>query len=75
MNNDLRGAFSVRQWCQYRGICTATFYNRRASGEMPATVKVGRRTIITAEADYEWRRRMEGRAQASQKRRLKNDSR
>ena len=60
MNNDLRGAFSVRQWCQYRGICTATFYNRRASGEMPATVKIGRRTIITAEADDEWRRRREG---------------
>jgi hypothetical protein len=26
---------------------------------MPAVVKIGRRTIITAEADAEWRRRME----------------
>jgi hypothetical protein len=59
MDNDVNGAFSVRRWCQYRGICPATFYNRLPHGEMPATLKVGRRTIITVEADKEWRRRME----------------
>jgi hypothetical protein len=26
---------------------------------MPALIKIGRRTIITAEADQEWRQRME----------------
>jgi hypothetical protein len=54
-----RGAFSVAQWCRYRGICPATFYNRLPHGEMPAVLKIGRRTIITAEADEEWRVRME----------------
>jgi len=37
----------------------ATFYNRLPHGEMPAIVKIGRRTIILAESDEEWRRRME----------------
>jgi hypothetical protein len=59
MDNDVHGAFSVGEWCQHRGICPATFYNRLPHGEMPATVKVGRRRIITVEADKEWRRRME----------------
>jgi hypothetical protein len=54
-----RGAFSVAQWCRYRGICPATFYNRLPHGEMPAVLKIGRRTIITAEADEEWRVRRE----------------
>lgn len=54
-----RGAFSIAEWCHYRGICPATFYNRRRFGEMPAVLKIGRRTLITAEADAEWRRRME----------------
>jgi hypothetical protein len=54
-----RGAFSIAEWCRYRGICPATFYNHLQRGEMPATLKIGRRTIITAEADAEWRLRME----------------
>jgi GH24 family phage-related lysozyme (muramidase) len=57
-----RGSFSVSEWCRYRGICAATFYNRLRHGEMPAICKIGRRTIITAEADEEWRRRTEQRA-------------
>lgn len=52
-----RPAFSVRSWCRKTGICPATFYNH--VNEMPATIKIGRRTIITAEADEEWRLRME----------------
>jgi hypothetical protein len=52
-------AYSVREWCRRRGICPATFYNRLPLGEMPAIVKIGRRTIITAESDEAWRQRME----------------
>jgi predicted DNA-binding transcriptional regulator AlpA len=51
--------YSVRRWCKRRGICVATFYNRLKFGEMPNIIKIGRRTIITAEADEAWRRRME----------------
>jgi hypothetical protein len=56
------GSFSILEWCQHRGICPATFYNRRRYGEMPTTLTIGRRRIITAEADKEWRLRMEQRA-------------
>lgn len=59
------GSFSIREWCRYRGICPATFYNRRRHGEMPDTLQIGRRRIITAEADREWRLRMEQRAASS----------
>ena len=52
-----RGAFSIDGWCKFRGICLATFYNRRR--DMPAIIKIGRRSIITSEADEEWRLRME----------------
>ena len=45
--DDRRGAFSVAEWCRYRGICPATFYNRLPHGEMPAVFKIGRRTIIS----------------------------
>jgi len=55
------GSFSIREWCRYRGICPATYYNRRRYGEMPASLTIGRRRIITAEADKEWRLRMEQR--------------
>jgi hypothetical protein len=62
--SDHRGAFSIAEWCRYRGICPATFYNHLQRGEMPATLKIGRRTIITAEADTEWRLRLERQAAA-----------
>jgi predicted DNA-binding transcriptional regulator AlpA len=54
-----KAAYSVREWCARRGCCPATFYNRLPYGEMPSIIKIGRRTIITAEADEEWRQRME----------------
>ena len=62
-----RGAFSVAEWCRYRGICPATFYNRLPHGDMPAVLKIGRRTIITAEADAEWRHRMERRVSVAER--------
>jgi hypothetical protein len=58
-------AYSVDEWCRHRKICVATFYNRVKHGEMPKTIKIGRRTIITAEADEERRRQRESLADAS----------
>jgi hypothetical protein len=51
--------YSVREWCKRRGNCVATFYNRLKQGDMPSIIKIGRRTIITVEADQAWLRRME----------------
>jgi hypothetical protein len=63
VKSDVRGAFSVREWCQYRGLSTSSFYKR--PDEMPVRLKAGRRTIITAEADQDWRHRMETRFKPS----------
>jgi hypothetical protein len=40
------------------------FYNLLKRGDGPAIMKVGRRTLISAEAAAEWRRRMEASADA-----------
>ena len=52
-------AQSVSDFCRRHGLCRATFYNLQKRGEAPTTMKVGSRTLITAEAAAAWRRRME----------------
>ena len=52
-------AFSIPEFCRRHGISRAHFYNLSRSGDGPALMRVGRRTLISAEAAAEWRRRME----------------
>jgi len=52
-------AFSIPEFCRRHGISRAHFYNLSKSGNGPAVMRVGRRTLISAEAAAEWRRRME----------------
>ena len=52
-------AFSIPQFCRRHGISRAHFYNLSKIGQGPALMRVGRRTLISAEAAAEWRRRME----------------
>jgi excisionase family DNA binding protein len=52
-------AHSVSDFCQRHGLSRATFYNLMKRGEAPATMKVGSRVLISAEAAAAWRRRME----------------
>ena len=52
-------AFSIPEFCRRHGISRAHFYNLSKSGHGPALMRVGRRTLISAEAAAEWRRRME----------------
>src|SRR3974390_2677786 len=51
--------FSIPEFCRRHGISRAHFYNLFKSGHGPAVMRVGRRTLISAEAAAEWRRRME----------------
>ena len=53
-------AFSIQGFCRSHGISRAHYYNLRKIGAAPAVMQVGRRTLISAEAAAEWRRRMEG---------------
>ena len=52
-------AFSIPEFCRRHGISRAHFYNLSKSGQGPALMRVGRRTLVSAEAAAEWRRRME----------------
>jgi excisionase family DNA binding protein len=52
-------AFSIDEFAQLHGISRATLYDLIKRGDGPAIMKVGHRTLISAEAAAEWRRRME----------------
>jgi predicted DNA-binding transcriptional regulator AlpA len=52
-------AYSVVEFCRRHGIARATAYNLWKRGEGPARMKVGRRTLISADAAAEWRQRIE----------------
>ena len=52
-------AFSISEFCRRHGISRAHFYNLSKSGDAPVVMRVGRRTLISAEAAAAWRRRME----------------
>jgi predicted DNA-binding transcriptional regulator AlpA len=51
--------FSVSDFCHDHGISRGTFYKLVKAGRGPAIAKIGRRTLISAEAAAAWRRRME----------------
>ena len=51
--------FSIAEFCRRHGISRAHFYNLSKNGGAPAVMRVGRRTLISAEAAAAWRIRME----------------
>ena len=64
MDAQTRIANHVNGFCREHGISRAHFYNLLKRGDGPAIMKVGRRTLISAEAAAEWRRQMEALANA-----------
>jgi len=52
-------AYSILQFCSAHSISRALFYLLLKDGRAPAVMKVGRRTLISAEAAAAWRKRME----------------
>jgi predicted DNA-binding transcriptional regulator AlpA len=52
-------SYSVPAFCAAHGLSRAMFYVLLKDGRAPAVMKVGRRTLISAEAAAAWRRRME----------------
>jgi hypothetical protein len=59
MQSQTSVANTVGQFCQEHNISRGHFYNLLKRGDGPAIMRVGRRTLISAEAATEWRRRME----------------
>jgi hypothetical protein len=52
-------AYSIPQFCTSHSISRALFYLLKREGRAPAIMKVGRRTLISADAAAAWRKRME----------------
>jgi hypothetical protein len=52
-------AFTVDEFCERHRICRSLPYALWRQGRGPARMKVGTRTLISAEAAAEWRRRTE----------------
>lgn len=46
--------YSIKQWCARRGFSESTYRNIRKAKLDPTRMEVGRRVIITVEADAEW---------------------
>lgn len=54
------GAFSIPSFCEAHGhMSVAMFFKMQAAGEGPTTMRVGTRTMISAEAAAAWRRKRE----------------
>jgi hypothetical protein len=49
----------VTEFCAAHGIGRSLFYKLVENGRGPKLARVGRRTLISAEAAAEWRKRME----------------
>lgn len=59
--DNTRRAWSIDEWRAMYGLGRNTTYNLIADGTLP-TVKLGRRRIITAEGDAQFRRKIEAEA-------------
>jgi hypothetical protein len=51
--------FTVKSFCESHHISRSLLYELLGEGCGPRIMKVGKRTLITAEAAAEWRQRME----------------
>lgn len=47
-------ALSIAEFCQAYGISRASFYNLKKSGNAPAILHVGRRSLISITAAETW---------------------
>lgn len=59
MDTTQKQFFSVPEFCASHSISRGHFYRLMKDGMAPAIIKVGKRTLISAEAAADWRRRME----------------
>jgi predicted site-specific integrase-resolvase len=49
-----RMAFSIAEFCERNGVCRDTAYKENKRGQLKIR-KVGKKSIITAEDEREWR--------------------
>ncbi|MGA7534737.1 MAG: hypothetical protein WBW27_22935, partial [Pseudolabrys sp.] len=49
-----RASFTIKEWCEYRRISAAMFFNLDQQGLAPRTHYAGRRRLNSGEADEDW---------------------
>ena len=54
-----QSTFTIEQFCSQYHISKVTYWRLQKDGEGPRELRVGRRVLITAEADREWREKLE----------------
>ena len=52
-------ARSIAEFCNANGISQSFFYKLLKQGKAPKTMLVGRRRLISSDAEQEWRKEME----------------
>jgi predicted DNA-binding transcriptional regulator AlpA len=52
-------AYSVSDFCQRHQISRSHFYNLLNSHDGPRVMRVGKRTLVSREAAFDWRRKRE----------------
>jgi hypothetical protein len=60
-----RGSFTIGEWCDYRRISRAMFYELDKQGLAPKTHNVGVKRLISGEADIAWVRAREAECEAN----------
>lgn len=55
-------AKSITKFCKTYDISESFFYKLRKQGKAPKILKLGKRSIITPDAEQEWREEMEANA-------------
>lgn len=56
----MKPCYTVQEFCnEHGGISKPFFYKLQKEGKGPRLMKVGRRTLITAESAADWRTEME----------------
>ena len=53
-------AFSVKDFCASHSISRSMFYKLVKEGRAPRLLKLGTRTLVSAEAAAKWRQGLEG---------------
>lgn len=57
--SETKAAHTVSTFCQTFKISRSFFYKLAREGKAPRLMKIGRRTLISAEATQEWQDKME----------------
>ena len=55
-------AKSIDEFCAANRISRSMYYKLRSQGRAPREMKIGSRTIISNEAEFDWHRQMEAAA-------------